>query len=119
MTLYFIDEQTNQQSLQVASTEDDTGRVGTALYVAPELTGKASKSTYGQKVDMYTLGIILFEMSRPPFETIMERVQTIIALRTAAIVIPDDMLNDNRYEKTVKASRLIDKLITLEFCNFN
>ncbi|XP_039950475.1 eIF-2-alpha kinase GCN2 [Bactrocera tryoni] len=100
-------EQTNQQSMQVASIEDGTGtgKVGTTLYVAPELTGNASKSTYGQKVDMYTLGIILFEMSQPPFETGMERVQTIVALRTAAIVIPENMLSDNRYEKTVKILR--------------
>lgn len=27
-----------------------TGKVGTALYVAPELTGNASRSTYNQKV---------------------------------------------------------------------
>lgn len=31
-----------------------TGKVGTALYVAPELMGKASKSTYNQKVDLYS-----------------------------------------------------------------
>ncbi|ALC47839.1 Gcn2 [Drosophila busckii] len=89
------------------STEDGTGtgKVGTTLYVAPELTGNASKSVYNQKVDMYTLGIILFEMVQPPFDTSMERAQTIMALRSSSIVIPEDMLQESKYEKTVKMLR--------------
>ncbi|XP_054730561.1 eIF-2-alpha kinase GCN2 [Anastrepha obliqua] len=96
-----------QQTQQVGSAEEGTGtgKVGTTLYVAPELTGNAAKSTYSQKVDMYTLGIILFEMARPPFSTGMERVHTIVALRTATILLPDDMLTDNRNEKTIKILR--------------
>lgn len=76
--------------------------MGTTLYVAPELTGNASKSVYNQKVDMYTLGIILFEMVQPPFDTSMERAQTIMALRSANIVIPEKMLVDGKNEKTIK-----------------
>nr|AAQ22516.1 LD22885p [Drosophila melanogaster] len=89
---------------QITSAEDGTGtgKVGTTLYVAPELTGNASKSVYNQKVDMYTLGIILFEMCQPPFDTSMERAQTIMALRNVSINIPDAMLKDPKYEKTVK-----------------
>ncbi|XP_017067151.1 eIF-2-alpha kinase GCN2 isoform X2 [Drosophila eugracilis] len=89
---------------QITSAEDGTGtgKVGTTLYVAPELTGNASKSVYNQKVDMYTLGIILFEMCQPPFDTSMERAQTIMALRNVSINIPDTMLKDPKYEKTVK-----------------
>lgn len=72
-----------------------TGRVGTALYVAPELAStNASKSTYNQKVDIYSLGIILFEMCSPPLATGMERVKTILAIRTPLIVLPDTMLKD-------------------------
>ncbi|EDW16491.1 eIF-2-alpha kinase GCN2 [Drosophila mojavensis] len=91
----------------VTSTEEGTGtgKVGTTLYVAPELTGNASKSVYNQKVDMYTLGIILFEMCQPPFDTSMERAQTIMALRNPSIVIPKSMLQDPKYEKTVKMLR--------------
>ncbi|EDW27954.1 GL27249 [Drosophila persimilis] len=91
----------------ITSTEDGTGtgKVGTTLYVAPELTGNASKSVYNQKVDMYTLGIILFEMCQPPFDTSMERAQTIMALRNACITIPEGMLKDSKYEKTVKMLR--------------
>ncbi|KAH8310513.1 hypothetical protein KR044_001731 [Drosophila immigrans] len=98
---------THSVSQQVTSTEENTGtgKVGTTLYVAPELTGNASKSVYNQKVDMYTLGIILFEMCQPPFDTSMERAQTIMALRTTAIVIPDKMLQDAKNEKTIKMLR--------------
>lgn len=35
--------------------ESKTGLIGTALYVAPEL-GVASKASYNQKVDIYSLG---------------------------------------------------------------
>ncbi|XP_068157751.1 eIF-2-alpha kinase GCN2 [Drosophila tropicalis] len=92
---------------QITSTEDGTGtgKVGTTLYVAPELTGNASKSVYNQKVDMYTLGIILFEMCQPSFDTSMERTQTIMALRSIAITIPESMLQDVKYEKTVQMLR--------------
>lgn len=51
---------------------------------------------------MYTLGIILFEMSNPPFETGMERVKTILALRSSSIIIPDNMLKEPKYQKTVE-----------------
>uniref|UniRef100_W8B1Y4 non-specific serine/threonine protein kinase n=1 Tax=Ceratitis capitata TaxID=7213 RepID=W8B1Y4_CERCA len=100
-------DQTAQHSTQVASIEDGTGtgKVGTTLYVAPELTGNASKSTYSIKVDMYTLGVILFEMAHQPFTTGMERVQTIMDLRTPAIVIPVYMLNNSKYDKTVQILR--------------
>ncbi|EDV94516.1 GH19296 [Drosophila grimshawi] len=98
---------THSVAQHVTSTEDGTGtgKVGTTLYVAPELTGNASKSVYNQKVDMYTLGIILFEMCQPPFDTSMERAQTIMQLRNASIVIPESMLQDSKYEKTVKMLR--------------
>uniref|UniRef100_A0A1I8NAC2 non-specific serine/threonine protein kinase n=1 Tax=Musca domestica TaxID=7370 RepID=A0A1I8NAC2_MUSDO len=102
-------EQNTQQNhaSQITSMEDGTGtgKVGTTLYVAPELTGNASKSTYSQKVDMYTLGIILFEMCHSPFATGMERAETIIKLRSPNIVIPDYMLTNPKNEKTVKLLR--------------
>jgi eukaryotic translation initiation factor 2-alpha kinase 4 len=73
-------------------TSSQTGKVGTALYVAPELVESASKSTYNQKVDLYSLGIIMFEMSSPPPNTAMERVSKILALRTPKITFPGDFL---------------------------
>ncbi|XP_053680519.1 eIF-2-alpha kinase GCN2 [Anopheles nili] len=82
-----------------------TGKVGTALYVAPELTGNASRSTYNQKVDLYSLGIILFEMSSPPLNTGMERVKTLMDLRSDAIRLPESLLSDTRYARLVQVIR--------------
>lgn len=66
-----------------------TGQIGTALYVAPELLQSATKVIYNQKVDIYSLGIILFEMFHPPLETGMERMMVLTNLRSKDIVIPN------------------------------
>ena len=36
---------------------------------------------YDEKADMYSLGIVLFELFHPPFNTLMERARTVMALR--------------------------------------
>lgn len=79
-----------------------TGKVGTALYVAPELMGKASNSKYNQKVDLYSLGIIFFEMCHRPFSTGMERVEILAAIRSPKIQLPVWMENDIKYSQLVK-----------------
>ncbi|XP_015584813.1 eIF-2-alpha kinase GCN2 [Cephus cinctus] len=68
-----------------------TGQVGTALYVAPELSSKAAKAIYNQKVDIYSLGIILFEMCYKPLTTGMERVKVLLNLRSKEIVLPPEL----------------------------
>lgn len=101
-----------QQCHEVASlshnrgeiSSSHTGKVGTALYVSPELTGKAAKSIYNQKVDLYSLGIIFFEMCHRPFSTGMERVETLVALRTPNITIPSYMENDPSYTQQIKVN---------------
>ena len=47
--------------------------MGTALYTAPEVTMK--NTTYNQKVDLYSLGVIFFEMCYTPLQTGMERIK--------------------------------------------
>ena len=54
--------------------EDMTGQIRTVMYVAPEL-GVSRLTTYNQKVDIYSLGIIFFEMCYPPLATGMERIK--------------------------------------------
>ena len=54
-----------------------TGGVGTTFYRAPEqeglpVSGKRSDNTYNLQADIYSLGIIIFEMFHPPFETVSE-----------------------------------------------
>lgn len=66
--------------------ESITGGVGTIGYRAPEQeAGNAKDSkvnaSYNVQADMYSLGIILFEMFHPPFETYMERSETLAKLR--------------------------------------
>ncbi|KAJ1612929.1 Ser/thr protein kinase [Cryptosporidium canis] len=51
--------------------------VGTMFYMAPE---QCKGNIYNQSADMFSLGVILFEMFYPPFETGMERVQILTQL---------------------------------------
>ena len=44
-----------------------------------------------QKVDIYSLGIIFFEMCYKPLQTNMERVKVLGHLRTPDIGLPDDL----------------------------
>lgn len=96
------------------SSSQHTGKVGTALYVAPELTGKAGKSIYNQKVDLYSLGIIFFEMCHRPFSTGMERVETLAALRSPKVIIPAWMENDPTYAQQVKVRSEFKFFLKLE-----
>ncbi|XP_030574291.1 eIF-2-alpha kinase GCN2 isoform X1 [Archocentrus centrarchus] len=70
-------------------TGNMTGMVGTALYVSPEVQGN-TKATYNQKVDLFSLGIILFEMSYRPMTTGAERIAVLSQLRVEPIIFPDD-----------------------------
>ena len=52
-----------------------TGGVGTTFYRAPEQegysgSGKKGDNSYNLQADIYSLGIIIFEMFHPPFETV-------------------------------------------------
>ncbi|ODV82703.1 hypothetical protein CANARDRAFT_30621 [[Candida] arabinofermentans NRRL YB-2248] len=69
------------------STEDLTSDIGTKLYVAVEV--EHGNGSYNEKVDMYSLGIIFFEMIYP-LGTKMERTINVINLRTPSIVFPSD-----------------------------
>uniref|UniRef100_A0A8C8DLJ2 non-specific serine/threonine protein kinase n=1 Tax=Oryzias sinensis TaxID=183150 RepID=A0A8C8DLJ2_9TELE len=70
-------------------TGNMTGMVGTALYVSPEVQGN-TKATYNQKVDLFSLGIILFEMSYRPMTTGAERISVLGKLRVEPISLPED-----------------------------
>jgi len=41
------------------------------------LKGSKSDSSYGVKADIYSLGIVIFEMCHPKFSTYMERSETL------------------------------------------
>ncbi|KAF2860958.1 Serine/threonine-protein kinase [Piedraia hortae CBS 480.64] len=64
-----------------------SGGVGTPLYTAPELC-LGSSTACTDKVDMYSLGIMFFEMCER-FETYMERVMALQKLRNNNFVLPE------------------------------
>nr|XP_057946262.1 eIF-2-alpha kinase GCN2 [Doryrhamphus excisus] len=83
-------EESGSAALQkLDQTGNMTGMVGTALYVSPEVQGN-TKATYNQKVDLFSLGIILFEMSYRPMITGAERISVLSQLRVEAIHFPED-----------------------------
>lgn len=74
---------------------NQTDVIGTPLYMSPELSAtnektRISKVIYSHKVDVYSLGIIYFEMLYP-FKTGHERVITLQDLRQKAITMPNDV----------------------------
>uniref|UniRef100_A0A8B9RNL8 non-specific serine/threonine protein kinase n=1 Tax=Astyanax mexicanus TaxID=7994 RepID=A0A8B9RNL8_ASTMX len=84
-----IDDNNSALVLKSDPTGNMTGMVGTALYVSPEVQGN-TKATYNQKVDLFSLGIILFEMSYRPMATASERITVLSQLRKESIDFPED-----------------------------
>lgn len=68
--------------------ESMTQNIGTPFYVSPEQgDSRADSARYNQKVDMYSLGIILVELW-VPFKTGMERIQQLQRCRLPAVILP-------------------------------
>ncbi|KAM6912855.1 eukaryotic translation initiation factor 2-alpha kinase 3 [Xenentodon cancila] len=77
-----------------------TGQVGTKLYMSPE---QLSGNSYSHKVDIYSLGLILFELLYP-FRTQMERVRTLTEVR--ALQFPEVFSKNNVQELNMVRSML-------------
>lgn len=67
----------SEHSVVTLSPRGHTKAVGTRLYMSPE---QLIKKTYNYKVDIYSLGLIFFELL-VPFSTDMERISTLTDLR--------------------------------------
>ncbi|KAJ2597808.1 eukaryotic translation initiation factor 2-alpha kinase [Coemansia sp. RSA 1722] len=77
-------------SLDRSGEDALTADIGTSSYVAPEVTStQGGAARYNQKVDMYSLGIIFFEMCYP-LNTAMERASVLHNLRKPEIEFPVD-----------------------------
>nr|XP_056707847.1 eIF-2-alpha kinase GCN2 [Euleptes europaea] len=88
-------------------SENLTGMVGTALYVSPEVQGN-TKSTYNQKADLFSLGIIFFEMSYHPMDTASERIFVLSQLRLPSIVFPNDFDEVNNAKQKLVVAWLLN-----------
>lgn len=73
-----------------------TGGLGTMFYAAPEQ--KLSHGKYTAMVDIYSLGIVLFELYHK-FQTYMERVEVLTNLQKG--IVPSDFAN--QYPEIVRA----------------
>ncbi|KAF6023266.1 hypothetical protein EB796_018423 [Bugula neritina] len=79
-----------------------TGRVGTLLYVSPEIKSSHGKTSYSQKVDIYSLGIIFFEMCYRPLTTLMERDKIIGNIRRPEIILPNDFICEQNAKQVLE-----------------
>jgi eukaryotic translation initiation factor 2-alpha kinase 4 len=81
-----LSDKTSAAALHLSS--DMTRSIGTAFYVAPEVRSSVG-GTYTSKVDMYSLGVIFFEMCYRPVVG-MERAQVVENLRRKEPTLPTD-----------------------------
>ncbi|KAK3590063.1 hypothetical protein CHS0354_041095 [Potamilus streckersoni] len=79
-----------------------TAQVGTQLYMSPE---QSAASSYSQKVDIFALGMILFELLYP-FSTQMERINTLLRVRCQTF--PERFIEEMPKEKNF-VSLLVEK----------
>ncbi|GAA50191.1 eukaryotic translation initiation factor 2-alpha kinase 4, partial [Clonorchis sinensis] len=80
-------EQLNPTLLGRSMTRD----VGTYLYMSPEiLNSHRARLFYDERVDIYSLGVILFEMFYRAMPSVHERVEVLTALRSEQIIFPMD-----------------------------
>ncbi|KAI8926668.1 kinase-like domain-containing protein [Entophlyctis helioformis] len=82
----------SMEDLSVSHTRD----VGTPVYVAPEVLLKTGK--YNSKVDMYSLGIVFFEMIYP-LATLMQRAVVLRDLRLPSIIFPADFDHEQLHDQ--------------------
>ena len=85
------------------TSNDQTSAVGTSLYIAPEIANNFGR--YTEKVDIYSLGIIFFEMCYV-FSTGMERVHVLHSLRQSKPQFPK-----NFPENLVNERKLIEWML--------
>jgi translation initiation factor 2-alpha kinase 4 len=104
---YTITDKASGASLHLSG--DMTRSIGTAYYVAPEVRSSVG-GTYTTKVDMYSLGMIFFEMCYRPLIFGTDRAQVLEPLRRKQLILPTDY---DFSEKPVQAS------ITLSLLDHN
>ncbi|SPO24266.1 related to GCN2 - ser/thr protein kinase [Ustilago trichophora] len=94
---------------ELAESTDLTGDLGTFLYTAPELRAKGG-TKYNFKVDVYSLGIIFFEMlaSQRVYRTGMERILLIRELRNRGVGLPAVWPHSKLEKQTALIRQMLD-----------
>ncbi|KAH8898540.1 serine/threonine-protein kinase gcn2 [Thozetella sp. PMI_491] len=87
-----------------ADVGDLTRSVGTTAYIAPEIRTTGTGS-YTAKVDMYSLGVIFFEMSYQSM-TKMERALVLEKIRQSPPILPSDFESSDKNHTDVVLSLL-------------
>eukprot|EP00871_Galdieria_phlegrea_P001851 jgi/Galph1/2667/GphlegSOOS_G1354.1 len=99
---YAIDSVTPKKENDSFGEYDRTGGIGTLYYRAPELEENETP-TYDNKVDIYSLGIIGFELWHGPFDTAMERHEVLMRLRQSSVPDPDFQARLPRQSKLIRS----------------
>ncbi|CAG5081844.1 Oidioi.mRNA.OKI2018_I69.PAR.g9974.t1.cds [Oikopleura dioica] len=103
------------QRFNSSKDSDKTSLAGTPLYIAPEYFDTKRKSPISSKVDMYALGIILFEVFHRMPDQSRERLEKILKLKDEYIFPEEFSSEDKDAEKIIIESRsLADKSALLE-----
>ena len=78
-----------------------------------------NRQPYNQKVDIYAMGIILFELLYP-FSTQMERMQALANVRLKAPLFPKDfeVEGNNRNQLIVRKSFPVDRIPKVKVSSF-
>jgi len=82
---YNVSDKSSSAAMHISG--DMTRSIGTASYVAPEIRSSVG-GTYTSKVDMYSLGVIFFEMCYKPLPQGMERAKVVEGLRNKQPILP-------------------------------
>jgi serine/threonine protein kinase len=95
---------TERESTFVAEQQKDTFSykhslgIGTLTYASPEKLSNSRESNYTTQSDMYSLGMILFELMHP-FTTYMERARVLSELRQC--ILPETFVKHYPQESTL------------------
>ena len=81
--------------IEVSGNRTCSGKVGSPLYIAPEAE---EEQIYGFFTDIYSLGVIIFEMVHEPFSTEMERFEALTNIRKYNFRIPEGVFQDEGLE---------------------
>lgn len=100
-----INRQINSSRKKNSATQNHTKTIGTEYYAAPEL----STGIYDHKVDIFSIGVILFEMIQPNILNDEKRFERITQFRNTPF--PKDY--DESFKPEVSSKRSLYQFISI------